>query len=114
MLSIKEKGYLLNIIKHCEKINEKMINLTRDQFDRDDDVAQIICFNILQIDELAKNLVPEFIKEYNEIPWHQIKAMRNKVAHGYGTIDMDVIWDTALNSINQLLDYCNKIIKQNN
>ena len=48
-----------------KKINEKMINLTRDQFDRDDDVAQIICFNILQIGELTKNLGPEFIKEYN-------------------------------------------------
>lgn len=33
-----------------------MLNLTREQFDKDEDVVQIICFNILQIGELAKKL----------------------------------------------------------
>ena len=47
MLSVKENGLLLGIIKHCNKINEKMNGLTRDQFDKDEDVVQIICFNIL-------------------------------------------------------------------
>lgn len=38
MLSVKEKGILLAIIKHCNKINEKMNGLTREQFDEDEDV----------------------------------------------------------------------------
>ncbi len=110
MLTIKEQGLLLSIIKHCEKINEKMNGLTREEFDADEDVVQIICFNILQIGELAKNFEPTFIAKYNSVPWRQIKGMRDKVAHGYGTIDMDRVWDTALNDINPLLDYCRQIL----
>ena len=49
-------------------------------------MSYIICFNILQIGELAKNFEPSFIIEYNNVPWKQIKGMRDKVAHGYGTI----------------------------
>lgn len=113
MLTIKEQGLLMNIIKHCEKINEKMINLTREQFDNDEDVVQIICFNILQIGELAKNFEPTFVAKYNGVPWRQIKGMRDKVAHGYGTIDMDRVWDTALNDINPLLSYCKQILIDN-
>ena len=113
MLSIKEKGLLLAIIKHCNKINEKMNGLVREQFDRDEDVVQIICFNILQIGELAKNFEPEFIKQYNAVPWNKIKGMRDKVAHGYDKIDMDRVWNTALLDINPLLDYCKKIIDEN-
>ena len=60
MLTVKEQGLLLSIIKHCEKINEKTKNLKRDMFDNDEDVVQIICFNILQIGELAKNFEVAF------------------------------------------------------
>ena len=113
MLSVKEKGLLLAIIKHCDKINAKMNGLKREQFDKDEDVVQIICFNILQIGELAKNFEPSFISKYNAVPWSKIKGMRDKVAHGYDKIDMDRVWNTALNDINPLLDYCQKIIDEN-
>lgn len=113
MLTIKEQGLLINIIKHCEKINEKMHNLTREQFDNDEDIVQIICFNILQIGELAKNFEPNFIAKYNGVPWRHIKGMRDRVAHGYGTIDMDRVWDTALNDINPLIKYCKQILDDN-
>ena len=39
--------------------------------------------------------------------------MRDKVAHGYGTIDLDRVWDTAQRDIKPLLDYCQKIISEN-
>lgn len=112
MLSVKEKGLLLNIIKHCTKINAKMAGLTREQFDADEDVFQIICFNILQIGELAKSFDPVFIVSYPRAPWKQIKGMRDKVAHGYGTIDLDRVWETALKDIPPLLDYCETILAQ--
>lgn len=113
MLSIKETGLLLAIIKHCNKINEKMVGLTREKLDEDEDVLQIICFNIMQIGELAKNFDPAFNAKYKDVPWKQIKGMRDKVAHGYGTIDKDKVWSTALLDINPLLDYCQKILKEN-
>ena len=114
MLTISEKGILINIIKHCNKINEKMNGLTKEQFDNDEDIIQIICFNILQIGELSKKLSPEFIKKYNKAPWQQIKGMRDKVAHGYGSIDLDKVWNTALCDTNPLLDYCKFILSSNN
>ena len=113
MLSTREEGLLLAIIKHCEKINEKMNNLTREQFDQDEDVLQIICFNLMQIGELAKNFEPSFIKMYKDAPWKQIKGMRDRVAHGYGSINKDIVWNTALNDISPLLDYCKQIINNN-
>lgn len=60
MLSIKEQGLLFGIIKHCNKILEKIKTLTKEQFDKDDDMIQIVCFNILQIGELAKNFDVSF------------------------------------------------------
>ena len=113
MLDIKEKGLLLSIIKHCEKIENKMASLDREAFDSDEDIREIVCFNIFQIGELAKNFTREFIKEYNGIPWGQIKGMRDKIGHGYGTINLEKVWLTALNDIVPLHSYCKEIIENN-
>ena len=113
MLTIKEQGLLLGIVKHCDKILEKVSKITRDQFDQDEDVIQIVCFNILQIGELVKNFDVSFTSKFNKVPWKQIAGMRDKVAHGYGTIEIDIVWETATNDINALREYCTKILKQN-
>ena len=112
MLSVKEKGILLYIINHCKRIEEKVTNLSKEEFDNSDDIKEIVCFNIFQIGELVKNLSSEFLLKYNEMPWKDIKGMRDRVGHGYGTIDMNVIWKTATEDITQLRKYCEKIIDE--
>lgn len=113
MLTVKEIGLLKNIIKHCEKINSKIKGLTKEEFDNNDDVIEIICFNILQIGELAKNFDSTFIAKYNKVPWNKIKGMRDRVAHGYGTIDLDRVWNTSQIDICPLRDYCEAILESN-
>ena len=103
---------LLNIINHCKRINEKTSNISKEDFLNDEDTVEIVCFNIIQIGELAKRLPSDFINKYCGVAWQQIKGMRDKVAHGYGTIDKIKIWDTARDDINTLLDYCQTIINQ--
>lgn len=113
MLTVKEKGLLINIVKHCDKIESKMVSLTREEFDKDEDIREIICFNIFQIGELAKNFSSEFVKNNGEVPWKQIKGMRDRIGHGYGSIDLDVVWDTALLDIPPLNEYCKRLLEDN-
>ena len=113
MLTVKEKGILLNIVKHCERINVTVTGLSKQEFDSNEMVKDILCFNLLQIGELAKKLEPNFIKEYGNAPWKNIKGMRDRIVHGYGTIRFDQVWDTATNDILPLRDYCKKIIEKN-
>ena len=50
---------------------------------------------------------------YNEIPWKQIIGMRNKIVHGYATVEFDIVWDTAKDSVPQLNSYCKKVLSDN-
>lgn len=111
MLSVKDKGRLLQIIKHCKRIEDKITAIDKEQFDSDEDIREIVCFNIFQIGELAKGLSDEFIKDHSEMPWKQIKGMRDRIGHGYGTIDIDIVWNTAKENIKELNNYCESLIK---
>ena len=113
MLNIKEKGTLSCIIVHCERIEEKINIITKEEFSSNPDVKDIVCFNIFQIGELAKNLSMEFIQKYDQVPWNKIKGMRDRIAHGYGTIEMDRVWLTAIEDIKPLREYCEEILRNN-
>ena len=113
MLSTKEKGIMLYIIKHCSRVENKINNIPFEKFLSDEDVKEIVSFNVLQIGELAKNLSADFIKRYPKMPWKDIKGMRDHFAHGYGTIKLEEIWKTATGDIKPLKEYCEQIVKDN-
>ena len=113
MVEIKDKGLLLNIIDHCLRVEETLAKVDKKEFDSSKDIQDIVCFNVLQIGELAKHLSRDFIFSYGGAPWKKIKGLRDIIAHGYGTIDWDKLWKTASKDIRPLRQYCEQIIKAN-
>ena len=113
MLSIRETNILEKIIEHSNRITEKIINKTIEQFTKNLDLIEIICFNILQIGELVAHLSNEFLKTYDKVPWSQVTGMRNIVVHGYGTVKLNRVYKTAINDVPVLLAYCKKILLEN-
>lgn len=113
MLDFKTIGILRGIIDYCDRIEEKMATVTREMFENDRDIREIISFDIFQIGELAKGLSQKFTKEYNAIPWRQIKGMRDKIGHGYRFIDLDRVWNAASEDVKPLNDYCKQILIAN-
>jgi uncharacterized protein with HEPN domain len=43
------------------------------------------------------------MERHAEIPWRQIVAMRNWLAHGYDGIDFDILWDAVSRHAGDLL-----------
>lgn len=43
----------------------------------------------------AMERYPEFVARHPEVPWRSMRGMRNRIAHGYFDINLDVVWDTV-------------------
>lgn len=41
----------------------------------------------------------EFAAAHPEIPWPQMRGMRNRMAHGYFDIDLNIVWRTVQSSL---------------
>lgn len=112
MLNIKEINVLLQIIKRCSRIRSKTNDLCFENFCLDEDVKEIVCFNIFQIGELVNNFSETFVNNYNLIPWKNIKGMRNRIVHGYDTIKLNFVWYVAIYDIIELENYCIEILEK--
>lgn len=93
-----------HMIEACEEIIEFTKDMTAEAFYGDDKKACRAverCFQILG--EAAKHIPPEEAEKMNEVPWREIKGMRNIVVHEYDNIVDDVLWSTSRNDIPALL-----------
>lgn len=58
-----------------------------------------------------KTLSEEFLDEYTKIPWKMIMRMRDIVAHHYGSLDYEIVWNTSVSDIPNLFQEIEKILK---
>ena len=108
----RDHSILEHIVSYCEQI-EATIDRFGDSYDvfSDDPIyrnAAALC--ILQIGELVGKLTEDFRASHPGVPWRQIKAMRNIVAHSYGTIDPEVTWEVMTEDIPAIKSYCHNIL----
>jgi len=50
------------------------------------------------VGEAAARVSPERRTRYPSIPWREVIGMRNRLVHGYDSVDFDVLWDTVVSS----------------
>ena len=99
---------LRHIVFYCNEINNTIERFGNnyETFSKDSVYQNAVALCVLQIGELTIHFTEEFKNTYNEIPWNQIKALRNVVAHNYGKIDKETLWETISIDIPKLQDYC--------
>ena len=109
--SIVPSRWQENFIPDCLEIQNTITRYGNafQVFDADRDYQRSIAFSILQIGELGGGLSEEYRKATSgRIQWGPMKGMRNMVAHSYGSMSREIIWETATVDIPVLLAFCNE------
>ena len=104
---------LMHIRDYCAEIQKTIdrYGASFAVFDADADYQRSVSFSILQIGELSSGLSEEFRRATaNRVQWGPMKGMRNLVAHNYGSMSRDVIWETAVTDIPALRIFCEECL----
>ncbi len=98
-----------SMLDYCDEIAKTISRYgeSYDIFDNDADYQRSISFSILQIGELSGGLSQEYrTATSDQMQWKAMKGMRNMVAHSYGSMSREIIWETAIQNIPELADFC--------
>jgi uncharacterized protein with HEPN domain len=72
--------------------------LGKDDFLEDKRTQQAVIMSLIIIGEAATKVMEgyaAFTHAHPEVPWHNMRGMRNRMAHGYFHINLNVVWETA-------------------
>lgn len=113
MRNNRDINILDHIVSHCDEIyyNVNRFGDSLQALQSDRSYKPAVAMHVLQIGELSALLTEEFKSNHPDIPWRQIKAMRNFAAHNYAKLDLEILWSTIKNKVPILHDFCLKTIE---
>lgn len=81
--------------------------MSKDAFLADKRTQRAVIMSLVIIGEAATKLVDryaDFAALHSDVPWSSMRGMRNRIAHGYFDISLDIVWDTVQSALPDLLD----------
>jgi uncharacterized protein with HEPN domain len=74
-------------------------------------VIQLAVVRLLEIIGEAATRTTEAIREeHPAIPWRQISGMRNRLIHGYDSVDLDIVWSVLTGDLPDLVAQLDAIV----
>ena len=106
-MSLSRLGdYLDQMLTAASDARRFVDGMSKEDFLADKRTQQAVIMSLVIIGEAAARIMDkhsEFIAGNPEIPWRGMRGMRNRVAHGYFDVNLDVVWDTAQTALPDLL-----------
>lgn len=80
--------------------------MSKADFHADKRTQQAVILSLIVIGEAATQVMEkhaEFASQHGQVPWRSMRGMRNRIAHGYFDINLDVVWETVQSALPDLL-----------
>lgn len=80
--------------------------MPKSDFLADKRTQQAVIMSLVVVGEAATKVMEghaDFAEAHPEIPWRSMRGMRNRIAHGYFDINLDVVWETVQTALPALL-----------
>jgi uncharacterized protein with HEPN domain len=89
------RDYLQDILTHINLAEQFIEGFTFDELKEDDKTTLALTRAVEIIGEAAKQIPLSLREQYPEIAWKDLVGMRDRLAHVYFGIDLDVVWSTT-------------------
>lgn len=94
---------LEDIIHAAEKIERFTDGMSFEAFVDDEKTVDAVLRNFEVMGEATKNLPESFQEQYDHVPWTEMAGMRDRLVHGYATVDLEIMWTTIERDIPEIL-----------
>ena len=80
------------MLEACSRTENFVEDRLREDLDRDEMLRLALQYLVLTLGEAAKHIPQEIQAKAPGIPWRAMAASRDRMAHGYFDINLDMLW----------------------
>jgi uncharacterized protein with HEPN domain len=102
---------LRDILTAAKKIEAHTSAMSLDSFRRDEWAVDAVLRNLTVMGEAAGRLPVAFIAQHPEVPWNDVRDMRNLIVHEYFGVDVAIVWETIRKDIPTLIAALEEVLR---
>ena len=103
----RDSDYLADMVEFGERAISYSKELTKEDLEKDSRTLFAVTYCIQCVGEASVHISDETKTRISNIPWKEIRGMRNILVHAYHNADTDVIYFTATSELPPMI----KILK---
>jgi uncharacterized protein with HEPN domain len=98
-----QRALLRDMLESARSIQRYVAGLSQEGFMRDEEKQDAVLRRFEIIGEAASRVSGETRAAFPEIPFRAMRGMRNVIAHDYGEVDLDLVWQSVQRDIPALV-----------
>lgn len=101
---------LYDMVEYAQRAISFCINLDVKQFEQDTKTMFAVTYCLQTIGEASTHISNATKQKIKDVPWNEMKAMRNILVHAYHNADFEVIWSTVKGDLPLLVKEVKKFL----
>ena len=103
---------LLHMLEACNRAQTFLEDRERADLEKDEMLRLALQYLVLTLGEAAKHIPQDMQSKAPDIPWRAMAASRDRMAHGYFDINLDMLWVMAAVDIPAVRVGLNRLLEQ--
>lgn len=99
-----------DMLDAIRQINIYVADITYEEFAASRLIFDAVVRNVSVLGEAARRMPPEIQEQFPDVPWSEMRTMRNFVVHQYDEVNPQTIWDTIHQDFPSLVDQLHTIL----
>ena len=96
----------------CVKIGEYTYGIAAVSFLKDSVIQDAVMRQLEIVGEATKQVGPKLRADNPQVRWRDIAGMRDRLIHGYFSVDLQTVWVTVENDVPDLQEHQSKILSK--
>jgi uncharacterized protein with HEPN domain len=92
-----------HMVRFCEQLTQLRSEISEEDLESDWVTMLAIMRLFETLGEAASKVSTDTKAMHSEIPWNDVKAMRNRLIHGYDDIEYELVWLALEQDVPELL-----------
>ena len=101
-----------HMFERAREAVEMTRGLSRSEMDTDR-MLNLALVRLMEVIGEAASRVPEdFRSQHSQVPWRDITDLRNRLVHGYDSVDFDRLWTIIRDDLPPLIEQLEVIVRE--
>ena len=101
-----------HMLDHARETVEMTQGRSRADLDTDRMLNLALVRLVEVIGEAASRVTEEFRGRHPDVPWRQAVGIRNRLIHGYDTVNFDILWTIIQEDLPPLIEQLQRIVDE--